>query len=402
MQECGVIIIGAGASGMAAALACARGGKKVIILEKETLTGRKILVSGNGRCNFTNANAAQDKYFGAKHLIKSALSNLSPKGCLAFFEDLGLLYKEEDGRFFPITNKSSAVNDTLLGALAEAGVEIKLRTQALKIARHKNGYKIDAADGQSYFSPYVVLACGSCAFPQVGAGDFGYALAKQLGHKITALKPALCSIDIKEKAVSRLLGLKVYAKVSLMKNNKIIDAEAGEIIFNAQGISGNNVLSLSRNCEEGDKVLIDFLPQFNDEEFTKFINARKAKMAGRRVKDFFSGMLAEGIANLLIDYLGLRKNSLMGEIRPDIFDRIIKTIKCWPLTAGRGRGWKEASAARGGVCGDEINEDFSSKQAKGVFITGELLDVDGRCGGFNLHFAWASGLRAAKAINDLK
>ncbi|MDR0953261.1 MAG: aminoacetone oxidase family FAD-binding enzyme [Elusimicrobiota bacterium] len=389
-----VIVIGGGASGITAALALARAGKKVIILEKDITLGHKILVSGNGRCNFTNAAVSPVKYYGDKNLIEAALKQFTVNDCLNFFADLGILYKEEDGRYFPITGKASTVVEAFLAALGEAGVDIRLKEEVNKIEFLPNK-NIKITTQQAVFqASKIILACGSIAYPQAGGGEGGYKLAKMLGHTITPLSPALSALNLKEKAVARLAGLRVFAKVSLNG-----DSEEGEIIFGRSGVSGNNILSLSRNAKAGDKIYIDFLPQFSLEDFKTLILKRKAKMGERKLKDFLNGLLADNVANLLIDYLGLKKNEITKEIKADIFDRIIKTIKAWPFTVESLRPWKEVSAAKGGVDTNEIEPNtLRSKLVGNVFITGELLDIDGRCGGFNLHFAWASGFLAAKAI----
>lgn len=395
-----VIIIGAGASGMACAVTCARGGKKVILLEKEIVAGRKILVTGNGRCNFTNESAGPSKYFGDSGFIKTALENFTYKDCLSFFDSLGMLYRSEDGRLFPVTGKASSVADCLVNALNKSGADIKFKAEVTKITKTGDLFKVFTVDGQTFTAANIVLACGSMAYPQVGATEAGYNLAKSFGHTIAEPKPALCALNLREKAVARLAGLKVQADVSLQDNSgKIIDNEEGEIIFGAKGVSGNNILSISRNAYAGAKIVVDFFPQFSGEEFSAFISKRRADMADFKIKDFFAGILADNASNLLIDFLGIRKNSPVADIKADIFDRIIKTLKGWPFTVESLRPWKEATAARGGVSVKEIEPlTFMSKKTKGLFVTGELLDIDGRCGGYNLHFAWASGVLSALAI----
>lgn len=401
-QNSDVLIVGAGASGLAAALECARAGLSVTVLEKEILAGRKILVTGNGRCNFTNQKAAPAQYYGDKKFIEAALENFTYKECLAFFGNIGMLYVAEEGRYFPITGKASSVSGCLFAAAQEAGANFVFKALAQRAQKVGNLFKVTCADGQVFGAKYLILACGSLAYPQAGGGEGGYALARSFGHKITELSPALCALNIKEAAIGRLAGLKVLANVALADGaGKIISSEEGEIIFGAKGVSGNNILSLSRNAKSGYKIFIDFMPQFTTEDFEVFIAARRTKTAGRKIKDFFEGILADSATNLLIDYLGIKKNALVGDLKGDIFARIIKTIKAWPFTVESLRPWKEASTAKGGVSAEQVKAGtFESSLCGGLYITGELLDVDGRCGGYNLHFAWASGIGAAKAIKE--
>lgn len=393
-----LIIVGAGASGMMCSLGSSRAGLKTLILEKEILPGRKILVTGNGRCNFTNINAAPEKYYGNQNFVKSILDIFPPKACLNFFAGLGLLFREEAaGRYFPLTGKAASVNDTLCAALTAAGTEIKYKCEVNKINKIGGGFKFICANGEVYSSKYAVLACGSAAYPQISGTMKGYELAKSFGHNIKEPKPALSGIDIKEAAIGRLAGLKLYCGVSLSSNSK--DKEIGEVTFGNKGLAGNNVLSLSRNAKAGDKIIIDFMPDYTEAELKKIFLKRAAQYPGFKIKELFVGILPSTLSNLLIDFAGLRKNTLLVEIKDNIFDKIVSTLKAWPFTVLQLRPFKEASACAGGVLTAEIEAgSCASKKAKGLFITGELLDIDGRCGGYNLQFAWASGYAAAKAI----
>lgn len=393
-----VAIIGAGASGMICALQCSRAGLKTLLLEKEILAGRKISVSGNGRCNFTNINAAPCKYYGDKDFVSSVLKQFSAQDCLKFFSGLGLLFKEEDnGRYFPLAGKAACVNDCLLAALIAAGTEIKYKTQVNQIIKFAGGFKLICGGGQIYTAKNIVLACGSAAYPQTGGTTKGYELAQSLGHSVKTPKPALSAIDFKESAVSRLAGLKLYCAVSFAKNPS--DREEGEITFGNKGAAGNNILSLSRNAKQGDKILIDFLPQLSGAEVKELFKKRAAMYPDFKVKELFSGALPSALANLLIDFCGIRKNTLLFELKGNIFDKIVSTVKAWPFTVAGLRSFKECTVIAGGVNTAEIEyKTCASKKAEGLYITGELLDVDGRCGGYNLQFAWSSGYAAAKAL----
>lgn len=394
-----VIVIGAGASGLMSALLCARGGKKVLVLEKEILPARKILVTGNGRCNFTNKNVSPQKYFGGKNLVENALGVFGLKQCLDLFSSLGLLYIEEEGRYFPLTYKAASAANCLINAAELEGAKILLKTEAVKISGKDNSYEVLCQNGQTFRARKIILACGSCAYPQTGGSQKGYALARALGHKIIAPSPALCALDLKEKAVSRLAGLRALAGATLLdQNGGEIKSEEGEVIFGSRGISGNNILTLSAYAQAGCKITLDFLPNFGEEDLKKYLKER-AKTCGQiPLKDFFCGILADNLFNLLADFLGLRKNSLFSELGAANFDRIVTTIKRWPFTVEGLRPWNECAAARGGVETEEVKLTFESRLKTGLYITGELLNIDGACGGYNLHFAWASAYCAARDI----
>lgn len=397
-----VIVIGGGASGLVCALELARSGKKVALLEKEITFGRKILVSGNGECNFTNRQVAPEKYYGDTSFVKAALDKFNVQNCLDYFSALGLLYKEEKDRFFTYTLKASSLAACLTCALKEAGADLFLQTEVSKITQDNKTkiFKIFTKKGQSFFAKNIVLSCGSCAYPQVGGTQAGYILSKSFGHTINSVSPALCSINLQEKnALSRLSGIKIFALASLKENGKIIAQEAGEVFFNNQGVSGNNIFSISRNAKKGQVLELNLFSQFSKEEFSAFIEERAQKYPKRKLKDFFAGILADTVANLMIDFLGFKKNLLICDLSSQNFARIKEVLQAWTFKVEGLRPFEQACAAKGGVDTKEVQKGtFCSLKNQNLYLTGELLDIDGRCGGFNLHFAWASGFCAAKAL----
>jgi hypothetical protein len=401
-----VIVVGAGASGLVCALELARGGKKVLVLEKEITCGRKILVSGNGECNFTNRLVAPNKYYGDQEFIKAALYEFSFTDALNYFFDLGLLYREENNRFFTYTSKASSLAACLTRALKESSAELILQTEVSKITQDYKTkfFKVFSKKGEFFYAKNIVLACGSLAYPQVGGTQAGYALARSFGHTINTLSPALCSINLQEKAaLSRLVGLKVQALASLKENGKLIAEEAGEVLFNNQGVSGNNIFSISRNAKKGQILELNLFNQFSKEEFSGFIEARAQKYSRRKLKDFFAGILADTLANLLIDFLGFKKNLLICDLNSQNFARIKEVLQAWTFKVEGVRPFEQACAAKGGVDTKEVQKGtFCSLKNPNLYITGELLDIDGRCGGFNLHFAWTSAICAAKTLLSRK
>ena len=390
-----VIIVGAGASGLMCALECARAKLRVLVLEKSPLPGRKILVSGNGRCNFTNRFVSPEKYIADPQLIKHVLSRFSFQDCLNYFENLGVLYTEEgNGRYFPITGKATAITDAFKAALSECNVEILCNQEVLRIKHHK-AFEVHT-QAHTFQSAKLVLACGSCAYPQVTGSSSGYQLAKQLGHSIKEPLPSLSGLVLKEN-LSRLSGIRTEARLSYNSTST-----EGEIIFTSYGINGPAALNMSplltRQLTHGNQLLtINFLPQIKD--LQRFLTTRAQQFPLRKPKDFFAGLLHESIANLLIDFKGLRKNKPLKEQSPHVLSSTFQTLEKWPVTVTALRPWNEAMVAAGGVNTREINYNtFESLICPDAFITGELLDVDAISGGFNLHFAWACGFVAAREI----
>ena len=402
-ENADILIIGAGASALACAAELApiaqKQNKKIILLEAQKICARKILVSGNGRCNFTNAKANPNTYYGDKKFITEILTRFPPNACLNFFDKLGLKYICENDRYFPLAGKASAVKECFLNWLENYGVQILENQTAVKIKRQASLWQVITQDAV-YITKYLVLACGSKAYPQISGTELGYTLASQAGHKIKTPAPALFGFDLQEKkALLRIAGIKMQANVWLEKYP--YNVQTDEIIFTARGVNGNNILTLSRHAKAGDRVFIDFLPQFTNEELKIYLQNRAKKYSSLKTKALFSGLLPDNLINLLIDFAHLRKNNKLVDFMPSNFAKIIETLKAWPFTIYTLRPFEEAYSASGGVLTSEIEaKTLRSICAKDLFIIGELLDIDAYCGGFSLHFAFATGVLAAKAIGD--
>ena len=395
-----VVIVGAGASGLICAVECARGKKRVLILEKDALPARKILVSGNGRCNLTNRHVSPTCYHADSKLIESALAHFSFSACKNYFEALGVLLTEQElGRLFPASGKATAVADALKVALKEAGAELVCGQEVTQIKHTKTDFTLITQQGHTVHAKNVVLACGSCAYPQVTGTNAGYDLAKMLGHTIIPPLPVLSGLCLKEAALTRLSGIKCQVRTTAHITPTV--QEEGELIFTNYGINGPAALNISqavsRALTNGPvNVEINFLPQLDNPR--EFLQARLQKFSTRKPKEFFAGLMHESLANLLIDFTGLRKQI---PVSKQNMQRAFQTLLAWPVTVTALRPWKEAMVAAGGVKTREINYNtFESLLCPGLYITGELLDVDGKSGGFNLHFAWASGFTAAQAIKE--
>lgn len=397
-----VIIVGAGASGLVCALECARRGKKTLLLEKGPQPGRKILVSGNGRCNLTNAFVSAADYRGATDLAGAVLKNFSFNKCLDFFHSLGVLTEQEgQGRVFPRTGKSTSVAEALRLACAEAGVDLRVKCEVVKIEK-KQDFRVALQTGRTFAGKYCVLACGSEAYPQAGGTDAGYKLAASLGHHITPVTKTLCALNVKERAVARLQGVRAQVRITALPGAAEETTSGGEVLFTTYGLSGPAAQNVSgpvgRALRKGPaRVELNFFARETEPE--AFLTQRIARFPARNAKEFFAGMLHENIANLLIDFTGIKKNAPVSSWTPNTVKNAAKTLGAWPFTVISLRPWTEAMAAAGGVNCAEINYNtLESLRCPGLYVVGELLDVDGRSGGFNLHFAWGCGYTAAAGM----
>ena len=249
-----------------------------------------------------------------------------------------------------------------------------------------------------------MLACGSCAYPQAGGTELGYQLARSLGHSIVKVTPALSGVCVKEKAVARLQGIRAQVRLSAFKNTPQEISSQGEVLFTNYGLSGPVSLNISgpvgRALSRGPVALeMDLLPEIADKK--TFLQARIKQFASRNPKAFFAGLLHENIANLLIDFTGVRKNKPVSDWTENTLQSVGHALAAWPLTATALRPWNEAMAATGGVNCAEINyNNLESLRCPGLYMLGELLNVDGRSGGFNLHFAWGCAYTAAVGLME--
>ena len=401
---------------MAAAIAAARGGAETVIFEGGRALGRKILASGGGRCNLTNSKILPERYHcGQKGFIKEALARFKAREALAFFSDMGLMTMEEpDGRIFPRCGKAQAVLDVLKAELERLSVKVLILTEVSAVRRIKEGFLVAAragcapwqkppadppAKGEFRFDR-VILACGGASYPQLGAGEKAHDLAKSLGHGVTPLSPALVPLRIKEPALKRLQGLRLEAAIQVFSREREISRSRGEVLFTDYGLSGPAVLDLSREAIQAlacgpVRGSLNFFPEFSPAGLKAMLSARWTAGAKRPLKDFFLGMFPSQLAGVLIDALGVESSRPLDSLGQDAPQRLASLISGWRFEISGARPWSEAMVTAGGVETGEVDpRSFESRKVPGLFLAGEMLDVDGESGGFNLHFAWASGLGA--------
>ncbi len=414
-----VAVIGGGASGLTAAITAAREGAEVTLLERGHLLGRKILASGAGRCNLTNSKILPEHYHcGQKNFVKEALARFKAREILAFFSNLGLLTVEEpDGRIFPRCDKAAAVLDVLKAELERLSVKVLLLTDAAAIRPIKEGFLVQTqpgpapwqktqADPQSageFRFDRVILACGGTSYPALGAGEKAYDLAKSLGHSVTPPSPALVPLCVKDHAWKHLQGLRLQAAIQVFSQGRVISRSQGEVLFTDYGLSGPVVLDVSREAvlalrQGAVQGSLNLFPEFSPPGLKSMLLARWAAKAQRPLKDFFLGIFPSQLAGAINDTLGIDSSRTLDSLGNDVLTRLISLVSDWRFEISGARPWSEAMATAGGVDTLEVDpKTFESRKVPGLFLTGEMLDVDGDSGGFNLHFAWASGLSAGAA-----
>ena len=394
-----VAVIGGGASGIIAAIFAADNKCRVTLFEKQKSIGRKILATGNGRCNLSNRNIDTPHYHGNNpKFTLNIFSRFGLNETIEFFKSIGIpLVDEKEGRMFPESLHASSIVRIFEYELSKRNIDVRLNRKIEKIVSEKNGIKIVTAGREDHVFDSVILSAGSCAYPQLGASRAGYELASSIGHKIIEPFPAILPLNIIQKEIRRMEGIKRVCRVSAETGGKIKAESTGDLLFTKFGISGTAALDVSRTANEAaikginPKIIIDFFPDMGLHDFLlKIDNLFLDK--NKEAALCLSGLMQYRMAEVLISLSGVNPSTRAGDITENDRKSIVKTLKSLELIAGEPRSFKEAVAAAGGVDVNEINPaTMESKIIKNLFITGELLDIDGDSGGYNLQFAWSTG-----------
>lgn len=404
MEQAAVAIVGGGASGLAAAIAAARmGAGPVVVLEKQDRVGKKLLATGNGRCNLENrdADAAWHYHTADGKTLRRMLENIPSAEVLRFFEKGGLLWSEgAEGRVYPSGNQAAIVLDTLRLEALGRGVQELCGFAVESIRPAKGGWLLEGG-GKSLLARRVVLACGGMAAPKLGGGEDGYRLVRQLGHTVTKLYPCLAALRCKADGLAALKGVRAVCGVRLLAKGKELASEIGEVQFTDYGLSGIPAMQLSSRLPAGGcEAEVDFFPSLDLSRLTAMLHQRRKSGLYPTLESLLTGLLHKKLAVYLLKTanIGALGNSL-SRLRPADIDALADLLKGWRLpVTGTAGGWDGAQVTGGGVPLAEVEPDsFASRCAKGVYLTGELLDAVGDCGGFNLHWAFGSGIAAGRA-----
>lgn len=390
-----IAIIGGGASGMAAALAAAEDpGNRVVLLERQARLGRKLQATGNGRCNLSNLHAGQEGYHGdTPGFSRFALTQFPPERTLEWFGALGLYaVAEESGRVYPYSDQANSVVDVLRFALEKPNIRVELGCEVEKIRKTAKGFRLEWADG-ALDCDRLIVACGGLAGTKLGGSMSGYKLLRSLGHRCTRLRPNLVQVKTGWAGVVSLKGVRANCRAQILHNGVPLRQSVGELQFTECGLSGPVMFELSRDvCQErGSWVCrLDFLPDMPERTLLAALTRRTG--TALPASELFTGILHNRLGRVLTQAAGIPLSapiSSLSEAQLVEAARLAKGLEA-PLTEPL--GMDSAQVTAGGIVTAEFNEEtMESKLCPGLFACGEVLDVDGDCGGYNLQWAWSSG-----------
>lgn len=398
-----VIVIGGGASGMMAAITAAVNHRKVLLLERMDKLGKKILATGNGRCNLSNGYLDENSYRGTQpHFPYRMIQEFGLAELIEFFESLGMLMTEQGGYYYPASLQASTVADTLIGRIRSLPIDVVTEFYVERAQKKKETFYV-YGNGQSYQGQHLILATGGCAQEKLGSDGSGYRLAKGFHHKITDTFPALVALEANGNYMKQIAGVRNVCDLTVRANGEVIARQQGEVQFTKYGISGIPVFQISRFAIDAIRkkkkvtVTLNLMPEMITLEETarSFLKCCGYKTA----EEFFQGFLNKKLVYGLFTRLKIDPGQPVTNLSEKDFMRILTMIREFPVEISGYKGYDMAQVTAGGVSTKEVIQgSLESKILPGLYIVGELLDVDGTCGGYNLQWAFTSGYIAGSRI----
>ncbi len=413
------VIIGAGASGLMAAVTAARCGSSVLLLEHMEQAAKKILVTGNGRCNYTNADQSLENYYCEEpDFVKTVLAQFSYPDTIRFFEELGIRPLQKNGTcIYPESEQAASVKSVLLAEVRRLGIPLVVSAGIRSVhnrispgsdgARRQRLFEIQTKD-QKFYSHTCLLATGGKAAKKTGSDGSGYLYARQLGHQLRPPLPGLAALLASQTGVRLPAGVRIFCEASLYIEGKQSARERGELQLTDYGISGIVIFQLSRIAagaleqKKQVSVCLDFKPDMSSDGLAAYLAGRFSSIYHRHqtLCDGLTGFLPDRLIPVLLKQAGLKKEALCGSIQKKQLHRLVCCLKHYEVRITGSRGFDAAQVTAGGIPVQEIHaKRMESKKVHGLFFAGEIVDVDGKCGGYNLQWAWSSGYTAGKGIH---
>lgn len=399
-------IIGGGASGMAAALAAVeRKENNVILMERQARVGRKLQATGNGRCNLSNLHIGETHYHGENPgFSQFALTKFSPEETRRWFASLGLYTVAEDsGRVYPYSDQANSVVDILRFALEKPNITVKLGFEVEKVKRKPEGFQV-ISGGETVLCDKLIIACGGLAGSKLGSTMSGYQILRSLGHKCTKLRPNLVQLKAAWGSLPALKGVRANCRVEILHDGVPFAASTGELQFTEYGLSGPVIFEVSRDvCQGGGTWLarLDFLPELDGETLKEMLFHRRE--TALPASELFTGILHNRLGRVLTQAAGISGNRPVSGLSDLELQQAAETVKAFTVTLTEPLGMDSAQVTAGGILTKDFDEKtMESKLVPGLYACGEVLDIDGDCGGYNLQWAWSSGRLAGESAGREK
>ena len=403
------VVIGGGAAGMMAAIQCKENNMQTVIIEHTAKLGTKILKTGNGKCNFSNTFMTKEMYQNnnADYAMR-IINRFNVDDTIHFFENLSVYKKERNGYLYPRSEMAASVALAFTGKIQALDIPVFFETSVKKIDRAGNEYvlQLEGAKTNTIKTKTVILACGSAASPSSGSDGSGYKLVKKLGIKVVKPLPALTALESDKKNMKLATGVRAYGNVEIMAAGRVVAEDTGEIQFTDYGISGIPVFQVSRFAvramEEGQRVeaLVDVAADIKEDDLLSMLKCAVNTRKHQSVSESLSGLFNKKLVMMICKDIGIEGNSSASDIDDDICQKLVRHMKSlrYHITGYKGNDY--AQVCQGGVDVSELNGNLESVNNPGIFFAGELVDIDGKCGGYNLQWAWSSGVVAAKSVFD--
>jgi len=405
-QPVHVAVVGGGAAGLTAAITAAAAGARVTVLERLDRVGKKILATGNGRCNLSNTDLDIEHYHGSNpRFAHSALNRFDFYRTMSFFESLGIAWKvEEGGKVFPMSDQASSVLDVLRYEVEARGVEVLCEAGVSKITGREGEFTLELAGRGQVKAQRVIIATGGRAAPSLGSDGSGYGLARQLGHSVVEPFPALVQLKLAAGFLKSISGVKFIGTAEIWVDGRPTEQAVGEILFTDYGISGPPILALSRTANahlRGGRVFlkVSLISGMSRDELRPFMTRRLESQSAKSLNFSFVGLINKRLIPVLLKEAGItdpRKPA--GQVTSAEKEAIFNILRDWRFEVSGSRAWPSAQVTAGGVDVAQVNQKtMESKLVPGLYMAGELLDIDGDCGGYNLQWAWSSGFVAGES-----
>ncbi len=397
-----LVVIGAGASGLIAAVTAAKKGARVLVVEHKDQIGKKILATGNGKCNYTNSDMMYNHYHGDDTFVKSVFSQFSHEDTIAFFHQMGIYPNNKNGYFYPKSGQATSIVMSFLMMLERLHVEVALNESVVDIMPSSFGFIIQTK-GRSLKGKKVLFATGLLATPKLGSDGSAFFCIKKLGHHFKPIVPALCGFYCEGCDFTKISGVRTEAKVTLYIDGEAVASDCGELQFTDYGVSGIPVFQVSRHASMGlyekkqVQISLHFLPEMSKEVITKELNYRLHNMEpNQSLLQALNGLFHHKLIPAIIKKSNIPIKTCVGEITEVQHKMLIACIMDFTIDVKKARDYEFAQVCAGGLSSDEVDViTLESKLVPGLYFAGELLNVDGICGGYNLQWAWSSGVVAA-------